>query len=105
MVPSKSPCTSLTLELLDAQSSNIPLPVTESLPNNLVQPTIPPTIAPATATAATKGPTRQNFKFTAEQKQLLTDKFNAGLHYPTNAEKDALAQMFGVPSDSVSPAL
>ena len=31
----------------------------------------------------------------------MLDKFNAGLHYPTNTEKDALAEMFGVSSDSV----
>jgi len=97
MVPSKH-CACLTFEeLLDVQPSIVPIP--ESLPNNSVQPTIAPNTA--TATTTTKGPARQNFKFNAEQKQILTDKFNAGLHYPTNAEKDTLAHMFSVPSDSV----
>jgi hypothetical protein len=45
---------------------------------------------------------RPSFKFTAEQKQIMMDRFEAGLHYPTNAEKDSIAQMFGVASESVS---
>jgi hypothetical protein len=32
----------------------------------------------------------------------MMDKFNGGLHYPTNAEKDELAQILGVASESVS---
>ena len=32
----------------------------------------------------------------------MLDKFNAGLHYPTNVVKDNFAEMFGVSSDSVS---
>jgi len=44
---------------------------------------------------------RQNFKFTAEQKQKMMDKFNAGLHYPTPAEKEAIGKELGVASDSV----
>ena len=98
MVPSKYRA-SLTFELLDVQPSIVPVP--ESLPNNSIQPTIAPNIAATSTTSTTKGPTRQNFKFTAEQKQILTEQFNAGLHYPTNTEKDTLAQMFSVPSDSV----
>jgi len=96
MVPSKYR-TFLTFELLDVQPSIVP--VLESLPNNSIQPTIAPNTS--TPTTTTKGSIRQNFKFNAEQKQILTDKFNAGLHYPTNAEKDSLAQIFGLPSDSV----
>ena len=101
MVPSKYRAC-LTFELLDVQPSIIPVP--ESLPNNSIQPTIAPNTAATSTTSTTsttKGPTRQNFKFTAKQKQILTEQFNAGLHYPTNAEKDTLAQMFSVPSDSV----
>jgi len=45
---------------------------------------------------------RSNFKFTAEQRQIMLDRFNAGLHYPTNQEKESLAQTLGVSSDSVS---
>jgi hypothetical protein len=45
--------------------------------------------------------TRQGFKFSPEQKQLMMDKFNAGLHYPTNTEKDSLAAMLGVSTESV----
>jgi hypothetical protein len=46
---------------------------------------------------------RPAFKFSTEQKQLMMDKFNTGLHYPTNPEMDALAQMFGVASEYVHP--
>ena len=32
----------------------------------------------------------------------MLEKFNGGLHYPSNQEKDSLAQTLGVSSDSVS---
>jgi hypothetical protein len=75
------------------------LSVPETLPNNSIQPAIESTITSPNTTIST---IRQNFKFNPEQKQIMLDKFNAGLHYPTNPEKDSLAQMFGVSSDSVS---
>ena len=65
---------------------------------NSVQPTVdvngPTNTAPTTSV-------RQGFKFSTEQKQIMMDEFNAGLHYPTNTEKDALAARFGVSTDSV----
>ena len=47
-------------------------------------------------------PPRSNFKFTAEQRQAMLEKFDAGLHYPSNQEKESLAQTLGVSTDSVS---
>ena len=44
---------------------------------------------------------RQSFKFTNEQKQKMMDKFNAGLHYPTPAEKEAIGKELGAAADSV----
>jgi hypothetical protein len=43
----------------------------------------------------------RQFKFTADQKQKMAEKFNAGLHYPTPAEKEAIGNELGVASDSV----
>jgi hypothetical protein len=47
---------------------------------------------------------RTNFKFSAEQKKLLLEKFDAGLHYPTNDEKQHFAEMFGASAESVFPS-
>jgi hypothetical protein len=83
-------------ELLDPQSL---VPVPETKPNNPIQ-SAASSNAGASNTSTT-GTVRQMFKFTPEQKQIMTEKFNAGLHYPTNAEKEALSEMFGASSESV----
>lgn len=87
-------------ELLDIQS---PVPVPEAKPINSIQP-IASSNAGASNTSAT-GVVRQMFKFTPEQKQIMMEKFNAGLHYPTNAEKEALSEIFGASSESVCSSL
>jgi hypothetical protein len=63
---------------------------------------------PQTLESSVASPTstiRTVFKFSSEQKQVMMDKFNAGLHYPTIAEKDALAQLLGVATESVTSHL
>jgi hypothetical protein len=97
--------------LLDTQPS---IPIPANFPGNSIQPTLEPNqptiepIPPPTNSVlnpiqsiAPAAPSRQNFKFSAEQKQIMLEKFMAGLHYPTNAEKEAFAQSFGVSTESV----
>jgi hypothetical protein len=83
-------------ELLDTQT---PTPVPETKPSNSIQPAASSNAGASNASATST--VRQMFKFTPEQKQIMMDKFSAGLHYPTNAEKEALSEMFGASSESV----
>lgn len=69
-------------------------------PNNSIN-SGQPTVEGSQHNNGTSTTTRQGFKFSPEQKQLMMDKFNAGLHYPTNSEKDSLAAMLGVSTESV----
>jgi hypothetical protein len=69
--------------------------------NNSMNSVQPPVDAGGQTNTAPSTSIRQGFKFSTEQKQIMMDKFNAGLHYPTNTEKEALAARFGVSIDSV----
>jgi len=84
-------------DILDSDTEQTPSMVPENNPNDSNQSTLD------SKDISTNSSIRPAFKFSTEQKQLMMDKFNAGLHYPTNPEKDALAQMFGVASESVHP--
>jgi hypothetical protein len=76
-------------------------------PPNPTPPTLPTPAHPTSATPSTTSSTtgRANFKFTAEQKTLMLQKFNAGLHYPTTAEKEQFAEAFGSSMESVPPVV
>jgi hypothetical protein len=73
--------------------------VTTSPSDTLPQPSEPTTKLPPSSSI------RTNFKFTQEQKNLLLERFDAGLHYPTNAEKEQFAEVFGASAESVSRRL
>jgi hypothetical protein len=98
-------CILTLFDLMEVPPQSLSIPVLH--PTNSIQPTtattITTTIDPNSAsTSPPTGTTRQNFKFNPEQKKIMLDKFNAGLHYPTNSEKDDFAATFGVSTDSVS---
>jgi hypothetical protein len=83
--------------IFNSDAEQAPSMIPENNPNNPNQLTLD------SNDTSSNSSIRPAFKFSTEQKQIMMDKFNAGLHYPTNPEKDALAQMFGVASESVHP--
>jgi len=100
----------LTLGCLNVLESHA---VPEFSPTNSIQPSTE-VAAPSTITATTTGPStstsktttspqRQPYKFTPEQKEFLQKRFDAGLRYPSKAEKEELAAQISVPVDVVHP--
>jgi len=102
----------LTLVCLNILESHA---VPEFSPTNSIQPSTevaaPPAITatttgPSTSTSkTTTSPQRQPYKFTPEQKDFLQKRFDAGVRYPSKAEKEDLAAQISVPVDVVHPTL